>query len=121
MKAINWIILIGLLFLGLGVLIFRPVPIPNEQDCLSIKGTVTEIYEGGTKDVVFKLQGLDKEFYINRGLDKGLDLEKLQAELTNKEILIKYPKYWTPLNPGNSVRHISKIECDGKTIFTELD
>ncbi len=121
MKTRNWIILLGLLFLGPGILIFRPVPIPDEKDCLSLKGTVTEIYEGGIKDVVFKLQGLDKEFYINRGLERGLDLKKLKAELTNKEIVIKYPKYWTPLNPGNSVRHISKIECAGKTIFTELD
>ena len=75
----------------------------------------------GSKDVVFKLQGLDKEFYINRGLERGLDLKKLRADLTNKEIVIKYPKYWTPLNPANSVRHISKIESDGTTVFTEID
>jgi hypothetical protein len=53
-------------FLGLGILIFRPVPIPDEKDCLSLKGMVSEVYEGGVNDVVFKLQGLDKEFYINR-------------------------------------------------------
>lgn len=111
----------GLLLLGLGVLSFRPVPVPDENDCLSLKGTVSEVYEAGVKDVVFKLQGLDKKFYINRGLERGLDLKKLRADLTNKEILIKYPKYWTPLDPGNSVRHISKLECDGRPVFTELD
>lgn len=121
MKTRNWIILLGLMFLGTGVLIFRPVPVPDEKDCLSVKGTVTQMYEGGVKDVVFKLQGLDKEFYVNRGLERGLDLNNLKASLTNKEIVIKYPKYWTPLDPGNSTRHISKIECDGKTIFTELN
>jgi hypothetical protein len=121
MKTRNWLILIGVLSLSLGILTFRPVPIPAEKDCLSLKGTVTEIYQSGVKDVVFKLQGLEKEFYINRGLERGLDLKILKAKLTNKDIIIKYPNYWTPLNPGNSVRHISKIECEGRVIFTELD
>lgn len=117
----KWRILIGLVFLGLGILIFRPVPIPDEKDCLSVKAKVTEVYEAGFKDIVFKLKGLDKQFYINRGLDRGLDLQELRASLTNKEILILYPKYWTPLDPVNSIRHISKVEHDGKIIFTEID
>jgi hypothetical protein len=121
MRTRNWIILTGLVFLGLGILVFRPVPIPDEKDCLILKGTVTDIYEAGTRDVVFKLKGLEKEFYINRGLEKGLDLKKLRADLTNKEIVIKYPKYWTPLDPTNSIRHVSKIESEGRTVFTEID
>jgi hypothetical protein len=121
MRTRNWIILTGLGFLGLVILIFRPVPIPDEKDCLTLKGIVSEVYEAGVKDVVFKLQGIDREFYVNRGLERGLDLKKLRADLTNKEIVIKYPKYWTPLNPSNSVRHISKIEYGGRTVFTELD
>ena len=121
MKTRNWIILIGLVFLGLGILIFRPVPIPDEKDCSSLKGTVSEVYEGGVNDVVFKLQGFDKEFYVNRGIERGLDMKKLKADLTNKEIVIWYPKYWTPLDPGNSSRHVSKIECEGMTVFTEID
>lgn len=121
MRTRNWIILVGLIFLGMGVLFLRPVPVPDEKDCLSLKGKVTQIYEAGVKDVVFELQGLDRKFYINRGLERGLDLEKLRAALTDKEIVIMYPKYWTPLDPGNSVRHISKIVCDGKTVFTEIN
>jgi hypothetical protein len=121
MKMRNWIILIGLLFIGLGVFFLRPVPIPDEKDCLSLKGTLIEVYEGEGMDIVFKLRGIDKVFYINRGRERGLDINKLKADLTNKEIVIKYPKYWTPLNPRNSVRHISKIECGGKTIFSDLE
>ena len=121
MKMRNWIILLALLVLGLGVLVLRPVPIPEEKECLSLNGTVSQIYAGGANDLVIKLKGVDREFYVNRGLERGLDLKMLQAELTNKQIVIKYPKYWTPLNPDNSVRHISKIEFDGRIIFTELD
>lgn len=121
MKTRSWIILVALVFLGLGILVVRPVPIPDEKDCLRLTGTVSDVYEAGVKDVVFKLQGLDRTFYINRGLEKGLDLTQLRADLTNQEIVILYPKYWTPLDPGNSVRHITKIECNGKTVFSEID
>ena len=117
----KWILLSGatLLFV-LGFLVFKPVPIPHERDCLRVKGLVTEITESGSKDVYFKLQGIDKTFYVNRGLERGLDLEKLRTTITNNEILIKYPKYFTPLDPMNSIRHISKIEFYGQTIFSEL-
>lgn len=121
MKLRYWIALFGFVLVGLGVLIFRPVPIPDEEDCLRVTGRVTDIFEGGVKDVVFNLQGVNRTFYVNRGLERGLDLSRLKAELIDREIVIMYPEYWTPLDPGNSVRHISKIEFDGRTIFTEID
>jgi hypothetical protein len=119
MKTKPWVILIAVAFLLAGVLILRPVPIPDEKDCLIVNGKVIEINEAGTKDVVFRLAGQDRTFYMNRGLERGLELRKLRAELVDKEITIKYPKYWTPL--GNSSKHISKIKSSGRTIFTELD
>jgi hypothetical protein len=115
-------LLIPLLLFGLTVLILRPVPIPDEeQDCLTVKGTVAQIYEAGTMDAVFELEGQDRKFYINRGLEQGLKLEGLRANLIGKEITIKYPNYWTPLDPVNYSRHISKLVADGKTIYTEIE
>jgi hypothetical protein len=114
-------VLIGLTFIvAVGFFALRPVPICNENDCVSLRGEVADIYESGTRDISFKLKGLDKTFYINRGIENGLELEKLKSDLMHKEIEIKYPKYWTPLDPMNSVRHISKLEAGGQTIFTEL-
>jgi hypothetical protein len=118
MNAKFWVV-IGAVCVAFAFLIFRPVPIPDEKDCLIAKGTVIEISEAGVKDVVFRLSGHEKTFYVNRGMERGLELEKLRAELINQEITIKYPSYWTPL--GNSSKHISKIEVSGRTIFTEVD
>ena len=121
MKAKNWALLIGMtVLMGLAVLTFKPVPIPDEEDCLAVRGQVTKIFEAGEKDVVFLLNGMEEAFYVNRGLERGLDIGNLRGELMNKEIVIKYPKYWTPLDPRNAVRHVSKIEVEGETIFTEL-
>ncbi|RAW02301.1 hypothetical protein [Pseudochryseolinea flava] len=103
------------------VLIVCPVPSDSEVSCLQASGIVSDVYEEGTHDIAFKLDGLDKTFYINRGLERGLELKTLKDALLNKTVLIKYPKYWTPLDPTNSLRHIAKLEYDGKVVFTEID
>ncbi len=114
------LVCLATLFIG-GLLIMRPVPIPGENDCLVVKGTVDHIYEGGVKDVVFVLNDHKTRYYINRGLEQGLDLEQLRESLLQQEITIKYPEYWTPLDHTNSIRHISKVEFGDNVIFSELN
>lgn len=121
MKIKYFIISAGLIVLVIVILCLRPIPILAEKDCLVLKGTVSEIYEGGVKDIVFKLRGKNQNFYINRGLQRGISLVELQAKLTGREVVLKYPDHWTLLDPNNSSVHISKIEHAGQTVFTELD
>jgi hypothetical protein len=102
------------------VLSLTPVPITSEADCKILNATVADVYEQGTNDVVLKLQGDDRTFYVNRGLERGLNLQKLKTELIGREITLKYPDYWTPLDPGKTSIHVSKIEVAGRTVFTEL-
>lgn len=111
----------GILFLGLSALVLRPVPIPaSEKDCLIETGVVVAIYEAGEKDVVFQLADTDQRFYINRGLERGLVLDVLKATLMNQEVTVKYPDYWTPLDPRNDSRHLSQLEYRGAVIFSEI-
>jgi hypothetical protein len=109
------------LFVLLAAFTLRPVPTPAEKDCLVVCGTVTNIYEGGVKDVVFTLDGHKGNYYINRGLEHGLDLATLKKQLEGKAITIKYPDHWSLLDPGNSIRHISKVEYAGRTVYSEID
>ena len=101
-------------------LVFTPVPIPDEGECLVDSGVVTNIYESGSKDITLILSGHRKRYYINRGLERGLQLNEVGTALLGRKVVIKYPDYWTPLDPKNSIRHVSKSELDGQTIFTEL-
>jgi hypothetical protein len=122
MKTTRWIFSGALiLFVGFFILAMRPVPIPAEEDCLTINGTVVLVSESGEKDVQIKLKDVDQIFYINRGLEHGLTLTQLNNDLLYNNVTIKYPEYWTPLDPSNSIRHVSKIEVDGTTIFSELN
>lgn len=121
MKIIERLILsLGLVFLVIAVAIFRPVPIVQEHEAIPVSGTVRFVFEGGVNDVVIKLEGDDRRFYINRGLEYGLDLDDLKDRLIGHQVVMKYPKYWTPLDWNNQVRHISKLEFQGEVLFNEL-
>ncbi len=109
------------MFVTLAAFTLRPVPVPeDEKECLSVTGTVSNIFEAGAKDVVITLEGNAKTYYINRGLEKGLNPEMLSRALRGKEITIKYPDYWSLLDPGKKLLQISKIEHDGKTVYNEI-
>lgn len=88
---------IGVLFFIIAIAIFRPVPIVAESQAIVQTGVVDHIYEGGEKDVVIRLQGHQRRYYINRGLENGLEIQNLRDRLIGNEVVIKYPKYWTLL------------------------
>ena len=110
---------VALLFI-VAIFIFRPVPIVTEDKALVETGVVAKIKEGGVKDVVIRLKDNNRIFYINRGLEKGLDLEDLSGRLIGNEVTVKYPKYWTPLDWNDKIKHISKLEINGEVIFDEF-
>lgn len=122
MKKEHIFLMLGFLLLILGFMTLRPVHIPrNVNECLVAKGKVVRIYEGGIKDVAFRLEGNKTTYYINRGLEQGLDLTKLQKELLGNNVTIRYPKHWTLLDPDNKIKHLSVLEYNGNEIYNEID
>jgi hypothetical protein len=114
-------IFIGLLFVILAAMIFRPVIVPKDaKDCLVVEGKVVSVFEGEIKDVAFRLKGDKTLYYINRVLEQGLVLEDLQKELTGNRVTIRYPKHWTLLDPKNRTKHLCILEYNGREIFNEI-
>lgn len=111
----------AILFILFTAIIFARVPTPSEKDCLVVTGVVSNISEGGAKDIVFNLKDNKQLFYINRGLEQGYSLTTLKKELEGKAVTIKYPDYFSILDPMKTIRHISKVEHNGETIFSEVD
>lgn len=109
-----------LLFIVFCVLIYRPVPIVSEAEAIVTEGTVTDIHEGGVKDVVFRLKNDDRVFYINRGLENGLKLATLKQQLIGQNVTFKYPDHWSLLNPKKQSIHLSKVVYNNQVIFNEL-
>ena len=85
--------------IALGAATLRPVPIVPASECEVVTDTVARIEEGTSFDVIFFLENHAQRFYVNRGLERGLDLESLRHDLTGKTVTLKYPDYWTPLDP----------------------
>ena len=122
MRNIKKITLVSLILIVsiIAVLIFRPVPIVSESKAISEIGIVKEVYSNKGNDVIFIMLNTDRKFYINRGLENGLELNNLKEKLIGNSIVMKYPKYWTPLDWNNSIRHLSKVEFKNEIIFNEL-
>ncbi|SDJ99016.1 hypothetical protein SAMN05421823_101597 [Catalinimonas alkaloidigena] len=107
-----------LLVLTLGMAL-RPVPHVPEAHCRVVEGRVRDVRTAGEHDVVLALEGTAQCFYINRGLETGLTLEEWQTRLLNREVEIKYPSYWTPLDPTNALRHVAQLRTADEVIFSE--
>jgi hypothetical protein len=105
------------LFVIVCLLIFRPVPYIKESRALTVEGVVKDLYESGTCDVSILLKDSDRRYYINRGLENGLDIDSLKSNLIGEAVVLKYPKYWTPLDWNNEVRHTCYLEKEGVVVY----
>jgi len=121
--------IIKFLFYGIGLatfllllLCFRPInPFATIDDCVMIKGKVNHIFEAGVKDICFRIKDKPQNvYYINRGLESGLDLENLRQDLLNQDVELYYVKHWTPLDPKGQLSHIGKLTHNGEIVFDEL-
>ena len=98
MNKISKIIFISfsLLFFIVAVLIFRPVPIVAEKNTISESGIVKEIYTNKGNDIIFILENVQRRFYINRGLEMGLELTDLKKRLIGNLIAVSYTHLTLP-------------------------
>lgn len=107
---------IGVLLL---IIVFRPVPQIDEEEALAHTGIVNHIYGAGDQDIVFQLAD-GQEFYINRGLEQGLDIDSLSNLYLDQELRFLYPDYWSLL-ASEKLKHLSQVEYQGEVIYTEFD
>lgn len=88
---------------------------PKPEECASQTVQIVEIYEGSSHDIVFR-DGSGDLYYINRGLERGLNLDSLNNQILNKSVTLQLPKlFW-----GTS-EHIAQIQLGDQIIFTEFN
>lgn len=116
----GFLIAIALLFLLLVGLVLKPVPMIAESEAIKVTGKVAGVYQTGIKDVHIAIEGSTQNYYINRGVEAGLNIKDLNQRLVGQEVTLYFPKYWTPLDWNNRVRHLSRVDHSGQIIYTEL-
>ncbi|PQB05818.1 hypothetical protein [Aureitalea marina] len=88
---------------------------PQPEDCEQKQIVVQSITEGSAYDIVFTEANGDF-YYINRGLEQGLDLTQLQDKLLNKKVNLHLAK-----TMAGTSNHIAQLTLDGSIVFTEFD
>jgi len=89
---------------------------PKLEDCHVVETTIIDVYEGSSYDIVFQDNGTD--YYINHGLELGLNLEDIKASVLNKTVILHLPKLF-----GGAVNseHIAQLAMGDSIIFTEFE
>ncbi|WP_299127904.1 hypothetical protein [uncultured Winogradskyella sp.] len=115
-KSIIYTVLGFALVIGC-VLALKSCIIQNVQpeDCTIIDVRITKITEGTSFDIIFHDDGTDF-YYINRGLEQGLNLEALKRKVLNKTVTL----HLANIMGGITSEHISQMALDDEIIFTEF-
>jgi len=104
------------------ILILRPVPRATYKNSAVVKDTVSSIADaGGPYDVAIWLKNDKRYFYINRGGQNGIDAAQFNKKLKGKVVSLYYSKHWTPLDPKNKVRHVTRLEYEGEVLYNEIE
>ena len=109
------------LLLAFLALIFRPVPNPSPDNTIKTNGTIEEVSMTGDADLIIKLRGDDRLYYLDEGLKDGRSLSTLQGELSGKSAEIHYVKFWTPLDPLSKFKHISLVSVDQTRLYPVIE
>ena len=89
---------------------------PKPEACEVIDVKIIKITEGSSYDIVFHINGSDF-YYINRGLERGLNLDSLKTKVLNKTVTLHLAK----VMGGITSEHISQMALGDDIIFTEFE
>ncbi|MBN8671516.1 MAG: hypothetical protein J0L80_12570 [Chitinophagales bacterium] len=95
----------------------------NRADTKMLKGkliSITSCCSGS--DIIFHIANDgSKSYYINRGIENGLDIKKLEKDLIGKQIIIYYHRHsWNIINYRDQIRHICELRTADKVYYTEI-
>lgn len=119
---LNKKIVIASLFFALLIslaVVFQPVPMASADNTLRTMGTVEQVFEAGSQDLIFKLKGDDHLFYIDTGTTADMKLASLKSGLRGQSVEIYYVKYWSPMDSFSKLKHIAKVDVNRTTLYSK--
>ena len=110
------LIILGILALAL----LNPIMHTTQQDSELVTGVVAWIEEsGGPGDVFIKLKDHSRNYYINRGTERGLDINHAKDVALHRRVHIYYARHWTPLDPFGMNKHVTKLVLGSEVLYDE--
>ena len=114
-----------LIFLGLIItalfFIFNPISVTRDNSIV-FNTMVYKVSEGSENNVILRLENGSGTYYINHGLQKGLNLDTLEKQLVNQQVTVLYLKssFVSGFSPVASTKYITEVRLGEKVIYTEL-
>ena len=113
---------LGALAVLFAILVLRPIPKATMENSAHVEGVVTSVYQTGSPfDVGIDIEADSRFFYINRGAENGVNVKNFNDALNGQVIKLYYAKHWTPLDPKNQHRHVTRIEFGNQILYDEMD
>lgn len=98
------------------VVVFCIVPPAKTENLIKVNGTIEGIYLQAENDIRIKIKNNTSWYYINRGAEKGLNIDSLKLNYLNREADIYVVRMRFGLIPAT---HIAKLVVEGKSVFVE--
>lgn len=103
------------------VMVFTPVPQPIPENCKVVEGKVLKVYSPCCQDVGIKLEADEDRYYINRGLERGIDVEAWQQSLEGQVVQLSViRRNWTPLDPSHSMQPVAELRLKEQVYFSAI-
>ncbi len=119
MKRITLLVLITVLLAAAFFLSYKDNEVPR-WNCKAASGIVSDI-SARDGDVVFELEGNQKMYHIDGGLDFGFDVKALEKELLADEVTILYADPWHIARLfGDKSKHIREIRNGNWIVYSEF-
>lgn len=90
---------------------------PKPEECSISEVVIVKITEESSHDIIFHSEHGD-QFYINRGLKKGLNLDSLNAAILNKTVTLHLARM---LQGTITSEHIAQLAIGDTIIYTEFE
>ncbi len=114
-------VVFGLMAFALIGISSNPVPAAKPENCETVTGRVVGVDSPCCRDVVLKLENDPRVYYINRGLDREIDLERLRANLSDTPVTLQViRRTWSPLDPTHQMAPVAQVIAGDKVVFSAL-
>ncbi|MFK7844323.1 MAG: hypothetical protein AB8G77_03405 [Rhodothermales bacterium] len=96
-------------------------PTPTNDKTTLISGQVETIGSPCCEDVGIRLEGDRHFYYINRGVESGIDVYALSDRLRGEHISMRVIETrWSPLNPEKRSVPVAEISYNGEILYSSM-
>lgn len=114
--------LLGLALVVLVVLALTPVPRATPQGCDTVTGRVASVTTPCCLDVHLWLEGDPHRYYINRGVEQGIDVAAWHRRLAGKQVELKViRRSWSPLDRHHEMAPVAEVRDPDGLLFTLIE